>query len=292
MLDNLLSKKTMGVVVAVETAVILIGAIYLLRDKAEDRSAINVDGSGKSFYYIFNVDERLEETDTMEKSPSPYWWVNSGGYIDMEESVGKTPQKAEPEDSRWRALYEDDNPEDTENGAYPQNVFRLVTKSKWQDFSEEAYFRILNYNSSDSPNRNISNGILLLSRYIDEDNVYYAGLRVDGNAVIKKKIDGEYYTMAEMKIEELPDYNNSSRPIVLPRNTWIGLRSEIQNVKDDGVSIRLFTDIGKTGMWKLVAHAVDNGEVFGGPAIYEEGHAGIRTDFMDVEFSDYANEEI
>jgi hypothetical protein len=41
-----------------------------------------------------------------------------------------------------------------------------------------------------------------------------------------------------------------------------------------------------------VAEAKDDGKTFGGAAILNEGYAGIRTDFMDVEFDDYKIEVI
>lgn len=36
----------------------------------------------------------------------------------------------------------------------------------------------------------------------------------------------------------------------------------------------------------LAAEAKDDGKSYGGDAILNEGYAGIRTDFMDVEFDD------
>ena len=119
------------------------------------------------------------------------------GQMIFENGIGKTIQGDFPEGSKWQKKYEKSNPKDTDNGTHPQNIFRLVTKAKWQNFDQEAYFRINRLNLSSSDNRNESNGILLFNRYEDGDNLYYTGLRVDGTAVIKKKYAGKYYTLSE-----------------------------------------------------------------------------------------------
>ena len=53
------------------------------------------------------------------------------------------------------------------------------------------------------------------------------------------------------------------------------------------VSIKLYADKGKTGIWTLVVEAIDDGSSFGGAVLGSSGNVGIRTDFMDVEFDDY-----
>ena len=152
------------------------------------------------------------------------------------------------------------------------------------DFSQEMYFRILNDNLSESPNRNVSNGVLLMSSYQDQYNLYYAGLRVDGTAIIKKKRNGEYTTLAQEKI--FPgEYGRSSNPNLLPKNQAIGIRMETRNT-GAGVDISLYTDLDGSGEWELAASAMDEPNPLKGP-LYGPGFAGIRTDFMDVEFWGY-----
>ena len=157
----------------------------------------------------------------------------------------------------------------------------------WGDSRQEMYFRITMIQESSSPNRNQSNGVWNLNRYHDENNLYYSGIRVDGKAVIKKKIDGKYYTMATKSLISNSVYNRDSNATLLPLNVWIGLRSEI--ITDNGgvVHIIVYTDIGRTGNWKKVVEAFDNGATFGKGPFENPGHAGIRTDFMDVQFDDY-----
>ena len=53
------------------------------------------------------------------------------------------------------------------------------------------------------------------------------------------------------------------------------------------MDIKLFIDKDKTGNWVLAAEAIDDGKSYGGGAILNEDYAGIRADFMDVEFDDY-----
>jgi len=157
-----------------------------------------------------------------------------------------------------------------------------VTRNTWQNAQEEAYFKITADNLSASPNRNASNGILFFNRYQDGNNLYYTGIRVDGAAVIKKKQNGAYTTLIYNKIFS-GTYDHAKNPNLLPKNTWIGLRSETVNNVNGSVTIRLYLDEGWTGVWQLVAEAVDKGS----SPILKTGYGGIRTDFMDVLFENF-----
>jgi hypothetical protein len=237
------------------------------------------------FLYTFNVEGELQESANSARSASPYWWLNSGGIMLIKNSKGHSNQGELNPYSKWRILYNFSNPSDTDYGYRPQNIFRLVTRSKWDNFQEEAYFKINKDNLSESSNRNQSNGILFFLRYLDGDNLYYAGVRVDGTAVIKKKVRGEYFTLSQNILYD-GEYNRNTNPSLLPKNTWIGLRAEINNVADNSVAIHLFVDEGGRSEWKLATVAIDKGEL-GGYPILDEGFAGIRADFMDIEFKDF-----
>ncbi|MEX0919353.1 MAG: hypothetical protein WDZ64_01220 [Parcubacteria group bacterium] len=238
------------------------------------------------YYYDFRVPSVLHETGSIEESRSPYWWLNSGAYLYIDEGVGRTVQGRLPRFSIWRLDYARSNPVDTENGFLPQNIFRLLTRGEWQDFNQEAYFKVVRENFTDSPNRNVSNGLMLMFRYQDSDNLYYIGLRKDGYAVVKKKLNGHYETLALERVMVGREDDSTLGLDSIPKNTWIGIRGEIVNNPDGSVTLRAFTDFGRLGMWRLVLETVDDGQEFGKP-ILESGHAGIRTDFMDVEFSEY-----
>jgi len=235
----------------------------------------------------FDTTYTVKEAGSMNSSQSPEWWLSSGAYFYSANGIGSTIMGPLPVLDPWRIAYSLSNSLDTDNGYYPQNIFRLVLKSRWQNFTQEAYFKIVKDNLSASPNRNSSNGLLFFNRYSDAFNLYYTGIRVDGYATIKKKIGGVYYTMAYKPFINGPAYDTNANPDLLPKNTWIGLRSVVQNNTDGTVSIKLYVDNGKTGNWVLVAEAKDDGKSYGGSAFLGTGYAGIRTDFMDVEFDDY-----
>jgi hypothetical protein len=230
----------------------------------------------------------LEESSSMKKSKSNDWWLNSGGIMLGTQEGFSTNVGALPEDNRWRKLYAKTNPRDTDAGFYPQNIFRLVTRSKWQDFAQSVYFKIDNNNLSESQYKNESNGVLLFNRYQDGDNLYYTGIRVDGQAVIKKKIKDKYYTLAEKEIfGKSKDCERDNNPNLIPQNRWIGIRSELKDAGGNTVSIKLYIDKEEKGDWQLVLEAKDKGDKYGKSPFLEKGYAGIRTDFMDVRFRDF-----
>lgn len=236
-----------------------------------------------SAFFADNFDNRgvIEETGSMAESKNLNWWLNSGGQLKIVDDIGETVQNNLSADDRWHKEYSRNNSTDTDNGTHPQNIFRLVQRGLWNNLAQQAYFQINKLNLSKSPNRNDSNGLFLFNRYQSGDNLYYTGIRVDGAVVIKKKMDGIYYTMAYKKIINK-----------LPLNSWIGLRSEVTNNPNNTVTIKLYTDFNHVGNWTLVLQAVDDGVNYGGSPIAEAGFAGIRTDFMDVKFDDYSIREI
>jgi hypothetical protein len=242
------------------------------------------------FLYTFNSKGTLNEASSMENSSSPYWWVNSGGRLVIDDGFGTTMQGDALLLDRWRVAYALSNPIDTDLGLHPQNIFRMVSRSMWGDVRVEGEFKILRDNWSKSPNRNASNGLLLMSRYEDGDTLYYAGLRVDGNAVIKKKYNGTYYTLAQKKIYA-GEYVSGGKVNVLPHNKWIQLRSETTTNTDESVSVRLYQK-QSDGSWKKILEARDSGEFGDTPPITKEGYFGVRTDFMDVSLDSLKAEAI
>lgn len=251
--------------------------------KASNTSNISAE---QEFSDDFSTDGIFSDGGDMNASKIPNWWLNSGGYFYVQDGVGKTIQGELTLDDKWRLKYRDYNASETDDGFHPQNIFRLVTKSKWKNFQQECYYKINKYILSDARERNESNGLLLFNRYQDGLDLYYAGIRVDGLAVIKKKIKGNYYTMTK-KTFYPGVYDKKNNPNLLPIGSWIGIRSEVSDNPNGSVSIKLYIDKNKSGNWILAATAVDNGKSFGGAVIKNEGYAGIRTDFMDIELDDY-----
>lgn len=245
------------------------------------------------FIYSFNVPGTLDEARRATKSPSPYWFLDSGGKLLIENGVGETVQGALPASDTWRIEYAHSNSLDTDNGYHPQNLFRLITKNTWENFSEQARFYIVRDNFSASPNRNASNGLLLMSRYGDNGaTLYYAGIRVDGTAIIKKKYHGVYYTMAQEKI--FPGaYSAGGRTNLLPHGEWLGL--QLTTVTNPGGTVTLSLALTRDGQesWMELLSATDTGANWGNtPPITGPAFAGIRTDFMDVKFGSYQAQTI
>ncbi|MDQ1283749.1 MAG: hypothetical protein QG620_97 [Patescibacteria group bacterium] len=266
---------------AIALAVLIILISRVFSPSKEELASFSFSGSGDSESYI------IEESNPMKNSNDSSWWLNSGGVMPVEKDYFSTNLGELSEDDKWRKIYKKNNSRDTDKGYHPQNIFRLVTKSRWQNLQQQVYFNIEKTNLSESEYRNESNGVLLFNRYQDGDNLYYTGLRVDGHAVIKKKIDGKYYTMAEKKVLTNDDkYDRVDSSNLIPENEWIGIKSELEN-DDDTVNIKLYIDIDGTGEWKKALEVSDDGKKYGGAAILEEGYAGIRTDFMDVKFRGY-----
>jgi hypothetical protein len=270
--------------------------LFLLMFFAATRSMVLAPESGpleaaavkivSTLNYLFQIDGTLYEAGSMKESTSPYYWVNSGAELISRDGIGSTVMGELPAGDKWQLLYAANNPLDTDNGVHPQNIFRLITKGQWDNAHMEAKFRIVGDHFSASPNRNASNGLLLMSRYRDGgQTLYYAGVRVDGTAVIKKKYRGTYYTMAQAKI--FPGTYSLSDINLLPHGSWITLIAETRTAHDGSVTVSLaMQEEGSASTTPLVA-AVDNGQYGGTPPITGKSYAGIRTDFMDVEFDDY-----
>ena len=230
--------------------------------------------------------EVIRETLKPQDSNNEEFWLSSGGMYYIQDEYSRTLFGELPRYSKWRILYNSNNPRDTDNGYHPQNLFRLITKEEARDSTEQFYFLIAKDNLSESPNRNETNGVLAISRYQDSNNLYYAGIRVDGTAIIKKKINGIYHTLAQVQIYESDGYDRNSNPSLIPKGQWIGIRANIRNIDSTKVEIDLFIDKEGKGEWKKVLEVVDTYRN-GIPPIIESGHGGIRTDFMDVEFKEF-----
>jgi hypothetical protein len=286
-------RKVLLVVPALSAA--LIGGLVLTalvqNPPPEQDTSVPVATIEESLLYTFNSDGILNETAASEPARSPYWWLDSGGELIIEDGVGKTIQGALRQEDPWYKEYAATNPTDTDGGKYPQNIFRLVSRSSWDNVRLEASFWVKRDNLVDSPNRNESNGLLLMSRYVDGDTLYYAGIRVDGTAVIKKKYKGVYYTMAQKKIFS-GTYDREDMPDLLPSDGWIRLRGETITLADGSVRVELFMQDETPDHWTLLVSADDDSQYADTPPIVGEYRVGIRTDFMDVYFDDVLMERL
>lgn len=243
------------------------------------------------FLYTFNTSGVLQEASSMDNSSSPYFWLNSGGTLEINNNTGSTFTGTAVKNDFWTSLYNTTSSVDTEGGEHPQNLFRLLTRSKWLNTRHQTHFLILNDNLADSPNRNGSNGLLHMVRYLDSDTLYYAGVRVDGTAVIKKKYKGTYYTMSQKAVFPGTYEGSQDDKNLLPHRAWLGLRTEVTNISN-GVQIDLYVQKPGSSSWQKVLSATDTGQYGGTSPITSAGYAGVRTDFMDVRFENYRIENI
>jgi hypothetical protein len=240
----------------------------------------------ESFSDDFSAEASFEDTGSMSESRSPVWWLSSGGRFFETSGVGRTVQGDLPSDDPVREGYARENPVDTDDGYHPQNLFRMITRGTWRDFTQSLRFRVRQVHRSPSEHRNRSNGLFLVARYADQDNLYYLGVRVDGRAVIKKKIAGRYTTLAVAPLFGDPDtYQRRKNPSLLPFDQWLGLKANVAGRPDGRVILRLAVDEGNG--WQRIIRAVDDPGSGSGATLSAEGHAGIRSDFMDVEIDDY-----
>lgn len=235
--------------------------------------------------YTFNVNGTLLEAGSMNESSSPYFWLNSGGKMVFKNGVGVIEGPLSSIDPT-RLMYASMNPLDTSNGYYPHNTLRLVAKQSWGNIDESIKFKIIKTNMTDTPNRDGYSGAFLFGRYKDSNNLYYVGIRHDGQAVIKKKINGTYYTLAEKQVFGLQDqYNRTSNPNLMPHGQWMRLRASFENLSDGSVRIKMYLDKTGSGAYANILTTTDKGT--GGAAITASGKAGVRTDFMDMQFDDF-----
>jgi|GEM_PF-855903 len=258
-----------------------------LDDKVIHVTEENVAREKRSFVTDFDEAYTVEESANPLESTSDIWWLSSGAYFISEKGTAGTVQGELSSNDMWRNRYLQSNALDTDKGYHPQNIFRLIQKNVWENYSQHLYFRIMDDHLSASPNRNASNGVLLFNRYQDQFNLYYVGIRVDGHVTVKKKYDGTYYSLAYKPFTTESAYDRDTEPNLLPKNTWIGLRSDVYTNIDDEVVITLYMDLDNSDNWELLTEAVDVDGLYGNTPTLKKGRAGIRTDFMDVEFDRY-----
>lgn len=248
--------------------------------------AVSAQPVSSPFRYSFNANGTLMETGSMGESSSPYFWLNSGGKFIIKGGVGMTVQDTLAANDATRLLYAASNSLDTGNGYSPQNLLRLLTRSTWGNSQASVKFKIVETNLTNTPNRDGYSGILLMGRYKDGDNLYYAGIRQDGEAVIKKKIGGTYHTLGEKQVfGDQDDYDRWQNPNLIPQNAWMGLRAKYENLADGSVRIQLYLDKNNSGNYTQILSVIDSGT--GGAPFTNKGYAGIRTDYMDVQFEDF-----
>lgn len=225
----------------------------------------------------------LYETGTPQESASNTFWLNSGAAVTQYGQTIQTLHGVLPWYNSWHLKYMLSTPTDTNYGNQPQNIFRLLQKVDMQNPDQSVYFRIDSFNSPLAL-KHAPDGIFLMSHYIDGDNLFYVGIRMDGNAVIKKKEGGRYTTLAITPLFNSLSQERPSQFPYLPKDTWLGLRSTIEENTDGTVNITLSIDEEFDLEWKEVL------SVTAAPlpnASKGKLMAGLRSDFMDITFYRY-----
>ncbi|MES2213659.1 MAG: LamG domain-containing protein [Patescibacteria group bacterium] len=237
------------------------------------------------FSYPFSSSGTLDESSTATTSTSQYWWLASGAQLVIGNGVGSTITGSIPVTNIWNKLYTTNFYTSSDGGVHPQNVFRLIFRTPVLHTSAQIYFNRTKNNLSNSVNRHPYNAESLLARYIDDNNYYFASIRSDGTVTIKKKMNGVYQTLASKKI--LPGvYSDILNPDLIPLNTWIGLKLIAIDSLTGTTTLSFYSDIGKTGIWKLELTADDDFSKYG-RAITAPGLVGIQSDFADTLFDDF-----
>ena len=239
------------------------------------------------FYDRFDRHGLIHAVHLMSESSDPNWWLGSGAYVYLDNGIASTIQGTLAKDDPFRLGYlESKSSADTDSGFRPQNIFRMVNRNiSSGDYTEDLYFKYLRYNNVTAAGKNLgaTNGVSLMINYQDENNLYYVGLRADGFSEIKKKIGGEY-SVNENPIQVYPGvykaYDN-----LIPQDRWIGLRALVEHKQDnfgkDMINIAMYIDKKGDGSWEYVTTFLDQNRIF------KQGHTGIRTDFMDVQFKNF-----
>jgi hypothetical protein len=224
----------------------------------------------------------LLEAERPRESNMDEWWLMSGAVSYQEKGSWRTQRGPLSPTDAWRETYLRKNPLDTDNGYHPQNIFKLFRKISLTQPKQELTFIIFADHLSMSPNRNKDNGIFLYSRFQSIDDYYLAGITVDGRAVIIKRAEGRFHTLADTKLTE-GEYDVWENPNLLTKGVpqFIGT-----HLNEEGGAVVISLYVGN----ELVLDARDDGKK-AGPILGPAGMVGIRSDFMDVEFTRYHIEE-
>src|SRR5579872_2945095 len=193
---------------------ILVGFISVRLAFASTAAAVNLP-----FVYTFNVAGQVDFSATSQNSGSPYWWVNSATGLAISGGLGASMSGPSGE------------------------VFQMLLRAPEQNVSTQIYIDRTADDFSSASYRQPYNGEFVIARYEDANNYYFGGLQDDGSVVIKKKMNGTYYTLAIKKLLA-GTYNASSNPDLIPFHTWIGLKLSVTNSFTGTPTLSLYTDVG------------------------------------------------
>lgn len=122
---------------ALFVGVALTGCLFTDNADNINKNALNCTSLTDDF--LGNSDTIIREANTMSNSSHPYWWLNSGGYLYRQHGKASTTQQKLADTDNYRLLYAKSNPTDSDDGYHPQNLIRLVTRAKFQNFTQQVF---------------------------------------------------------------------------------------------------------------------------------------------------------
>jgi hypothetical protein len=234
-----------------------------------------------SFSYTFNTPGTLYEAASAGESTSPYLWLKRGAELIIGSNVGQTLTGALAANDPWHKTYASLFPTPSDSGAHPQNMFALFSKATMGNGAASIYLKRNADNLANATNRSPYVGESILARYQSDQTYYLASIRADGYAVIKRKANGTYTTLAQAKVFS-GTYDPVTNYDLIPKNTWIGLKFDVEDVAG-ATKLVLSTDVGQTGSWKQVASYTDTS----GSRITAAGPVGVQSDYADASLDSF-----
>lgn len=238
---------------------------------------------GPTFTYHFTSQAVVNETATMATSSSPYFWVASGGQFIIT-NVANIPNP----DLLSAGIYLGatiQGPSAATVTAYQQNDFRLIERFMRTNIMQEVHFNLRHINMAETPSRDADKGIFVYARYYDVSNHYYAGITLDGRAVIRIVTNGVMKTLASTPLYMADGgYDRDTNPNVIPGKKWIGLSTHADLV---GGKMHLSLDVGSIDSGRWIWGAMFTSIVDSNPPVVLRGpcYGGIRSDYFDTAWS-------
>ncbi len=272
------TKKILGL-----SAIAVLAVIVGTQSFASAATAANIN---LPFSYNFSYPGQLEQAQTIDQSSSPYFWLKYGGRVKIANGVGSTITGSVPATDTWYKVYSKMDLVEFDNGSHPQNRFFMLMRNSGSetDTSSQVYLNHLASNLSNIKNVHEYNAESLVVRYQDDNNYYFASIRTDGYLTLRKKVGGVYKTLASKKVLA-GSFNPTSAPDLIPTNKWIGLKVTVINSSTSMPTLTVYTDIGRTGTWRMELSATDDPAVYG-QSIANAGLVGIKSDYSDMQFDD------
>jgi hypothetical protein len=233
--------------------------------EAIQTQAITAANISLPWVYSYSTNGNLDEATSVSLSQSPYWWVKEGSSMSVSGGVG--------------------------NNLSGQNMFAVFERTPELNTDQSVSVKINKLNLANVSNRNPWNNVSLYSRWIDDNNYYYMGIRQDGAAAIKKKVNGAYYTLATKQVFS-GTYNSSSSLSkdynLIPMNTWMKIRGVTYTDSSGNVRLKMYIDKNSSGSWELLFDVTDSGATDTGAKIMNSGLNGLREDYMDISMDNYS----